>query len=225
MPNRRSTIFAIVKEISGTNSPLFSSISMKNIQKEIYSFIHERMTTTYSGEIFCYSGQKIPSYNENPIWLISINLYKMNQLTNNFCLSIAIIENNTLIQGCVYDYRLNNLYYAEKKKGAFLNGQPIYRDELIRLKEAEIRIHSSFLQKEQPLNPSYQRVRMAELPTALETCSVAEGDADIFMTMNQIPHEFAAASLIAKEAGVDVMTLEGQELCWNKVSSVWCGVV
>lgn len=215
----------MVKEISGTNSPLLSSISMKNIQKEIYSFIHERMTTTYSGEIFCYSGQKIPSYNENPIWLISIHLYKMNQLTNNFCLSIAIIENNTLIQGCVYDNRLNNIYYAEKEKGAFLNGQPIYRDELMRLREAEIRMDSSFLRREQPLNPSYQRVRMAELPTALEICTVAEGNTDIFMAMNQTPNEFAAASLIAKEAGVEVMTLEGQELRWNKASSVWCGAV
>lgn len=215
----------MVKEISGTNSPLLSSISMKNIQKEIYSFIHERMTTTYSGEIFCYSGQKIPTYNENPIWLISIHLYKMNQLTNNFCLSIAIIENNTLIQGCVYDNRLNNIYYAEKEKGAFLNGQPIYRDELMSLKEAEIRIHSLFLRREQPLNPSYQRVRMEVLPTALEMCTVAEGNTDIFIAMNQTPYEFAAASLIAKEAGVEVMTLEGLELRWNKASSVWCGVV
>ncbi|GAF23146.1 hypothetical protein JCM19047_2940 [Bacillus sp. JCM 19047] len=66
---------------------------------------------------------------------------------------------------------------------------------------------------------------MAELPTALEICTVAEGNTDIFMAMNQTPNEFAAASLIAKEAGVEVMTLEGQELRWNKASSVWCGVV
>ncbi|WP_054708837.1 inositol monophosphatase family protein [Bacillus sp. JCM 19041] len=93
------------------------------------------------------------------------------------------------------------------------------------LREAEIRIHSSFLRKEQPQNPAYQRVRQTELPTALVICAVAEGNTDIFMATNQTPYEFAAASLIAKEAGIEVMTLEGAELCWDQASSIWCGVV
>lgn len=68
------------------------------------------------------------------------------------------------------------------------------------LREAEIRIQSSFLRKEQPKNPAYQRVRQTELPTALEICGVAEGNTDIFLSLNQTPYEFAAASLIAKKS-------------------------
>ncbi|WP_166740241.1 inositol monophosphatase family protein [Shouchella lehensis] len=194
-------------------------------QLKMYSFLHQSICWSFPFDTICFSYEELPAKMHDSLWLISLEPYEKKQANSAYSLSIAIIENKVLTQGFVYDNLSNNFYYAEKGRGAFLNGQPLCRDELMRLREAEIRMDSSFLRREQPLNPSYQRVRMAELPTALEICTVAEGNTDIFMTMNQTPYEFAAASLIAKEAGVEVMTLEGQELRWNKASSVWCGVV
>ncbi|MFS0785310.1 inositol monophosphatase family protein [Shouchella sp. 1P09AA] len=194
------------------------------IQSKVYTFIRRSVTDNYPSDILCFPHQEVAINAIHSTWLISLNPYYYDTKAS-YVLSILLVKNRLPIHGWVYDDLSSNLFHADKGSGAYVNGKRILRDELMSLREAEIRIHSSFLRKEQPQNPVYQRVRQTELPTALEICAVAEGNADIFLSINQPPYEFAAASLIAKEAGVQVMTLEGKELSFGKNSSVWCGVV
>ena len=42
-----------------------------------------------------------------------------------FCVSIALAKNNEVILGVIYDVLKNELFTAEKGKGAFLNGKKI----------------------------------------------------------------------------------------------------
>ncbi|MFB4212582.1 inositol monophosphatase [Shouchella sp. JSM 1781072] len=194
------------------------------IQSDVYTLILRNVTDSYPYDILCFPHQEVAINDSQSTWFISLNPYYYLSKTS-YVLSILIVKDRLPLHSWVYDNLSSNLFHAEKGGGAYVNGKRIFRDELMSLREAEIRIHSSFLRKEQPQNPTYQRVRQTEQPTALEICGVAEGNSDIFIALNQTPYEFAAASLIAKETGVQVMTLEGKELSLGKNSSVWCGVV
>lgn len=194
------------------------------IQSKVYTFIQRSVTDTYPSDILCFPHQEVALNAIHSTWLISLNPYHYDSKAS-YVLSILIVKDRLPVHGWVFDNLSSNLLHAEKGRGTYLNGKRIFRDELMSLREAEIRIHSSFLRMLQPKNPAYQRIRQVELPTALEICKVAEGNSDIFIALNQTPYEFAAASLIAKEAGVEIMTLEGEELCCSKSSSIWCGMV
>ncbi|KQL55784.1 MULTISPECIES: inositol monophosphatase family protein [Bacillaceae] len=220
---RQQFVSKLINEVISTISKTNKAKST-TIQSKVYTFIQRSVTDTYPSDILCFPHQEVAINAIHPTWLISLNPYYYGSKASSV-LSILIVKDRMPIHGWVYDNLSSNLFHAEKGCGAYLNGKRIFRNELMSLREAEIRIHSSFLRKSQPQNPAYQRVRKTELPTALEICAVAEGNADIFLSINQTPYEFAAASLIAKEAGVEVMTLEGEELSWGKSSSVWCGMV
>ncbi|GIN05983.1 hypothetical protein J1TS1_01280 [Shouchella clausii] len=93
------------------------------------------------------------------------------------------------------------------------------------LNEAVLRIKADYLHESNKRVPANKRVGVADQSTALEICRVAEGKTDLFMAMSESPHAFAAASLIAEEAGVRLMTVEGKPLRWYKESSFWVGVI
>ncbi|WP_099302777.1 inositol monophosphatase family protein [Bacillus sp. Marseille-P3800] len=223
-------MFSRKQFVSKLINDVISTISKSNkenantIQSKVYTLIQRSVVENYTSDILCFPHQEVAINDSQSTWLISLNLDHYESIVF-YVLSILIVKDRMPIHGWVYDNLSNNLFHAEKGRGTYLNGKRIFRDELMSLREAEIRISSSFLRKEQPENPVYQRVRQTELPIALEICAVAEGNADIFIALNQTPYEFAAASLIAKEAGVEVMTLEGEELSWGKSLSVWCGMV
>lgn len=223
MLSRQQFVSTLINEVISTISKT-NKAKATTIQSKVYTFIQRSVVHTYPSDILCFPDQEVAENAIHSTWLISLKPYYYNSKAS-YVLCIVIVKDRMPIHSWVYDNLSRNLLYAEKGSGAHLNGKRIFRDELMSLREAEVRIHPSFLRKEQPKNPAYQRVRRAELPTALEICKVVEGNSDIFIALNQTPYQFAAASLIAKEAGVEVMTLEGEELCWYKSSSVWCGMV
>ncbi|MBM7839099.1 myo-inositol-1(or 4)-monophosphatase [Alkalihalobacillus xiaoxiensis] len=220
---RQQFVSKLITEVNSTISKT-NKAKFTTIQSKVYTFIQRSVTDTYPSDILCFPHQEVTSNAIHPPWLISLNPYHYDSKAS-YVLSILIVKDRLPVHGWVFDNLSSNLLHAEKGGGAYVNGKRIFRDELMSLREAEMRIHSSFLRKSQPQNPAYQRVRQTELPTSLEICGVAEGNTDIFLSINQTPYEFAAASLIAKEAGVEVMTLEGEELSWSKSSSIWCGMV
>ncbi|WP_144557899.1 inositol monophosphatase family protein [Shouchella miscanthi] len=220
---RQQFVSNLMNEVNSTISNTIKANTI-TLQSEVYTLIQRIVTDAYPSDILCFPHQEVALNAIHPTWLLSLNPYHYDSKAA-YVLSILIVKDRLPIHGWVYDNLSSNLLHAEMGRGTYLNGKRVFRDELMSLREAEIRIHSSFLRHSQPQNPAYQRVRQAKLPTALEICGVAEGNTDIFLSINQTPYEFAAASLIAKEAGVEVMTLEGEELSWGENSSVWCGMV
>ncbi len=162
------------------NSTISNTIKANTItlQSEVYTLIQRIVTDAYPSDILCFPHQEVALNAIHPTWLLSLNPYYYGSKAS-YVLSILIVKDRMPIHGWVYDNLSSKLFHAEKGCGAYLNGKRIFRQELMSLREAEIRIHSSFLRKEQPQHPAYQRVRMAEQPTALEICKVAEGNTDI----------------------------------------------
>ena len=141
--------------------------------------------------------------------------------------SVAYVENGIPLAGAVYDPYLDELFTAEKGKGAFLNGQPIHVSER-KLREATVIFGAS------PYDPAladrtFRILRKlyenaADLrntgSAALDICYVASGKADIFFELLLCPWDYAAAGLILEEAGGVIRNCEGGEVSLTGKSSV-----
>ena len=134
-----------------------------------------------------------------------------------FCVSIGVMLDNEVITGIVYDPTRQELFSAEKGKGAFLNGERISVSGR-RLVERSL-ISTGFaydveekfdnLKSFQTMLKSAQAVRRAG-SAAIDLCYVACGRFDGFWELGLNPWDTAAGHLMAAESGGRVSTISGQ---------------
>ncbi len=145
-------------------------------------------------------------------------------------ISVGLAKDREIVLGVVMDPDLDNIYYAEKGKGAFLNGEPIsvsdcdmahslvlfgtcpYEHELA---------HRTFELTEKVFYDCLEVRRAGS--AALDICYVAAGKADLFFELILRPWDWAGATLILKEAGGICTTCDGDELDASKIRSYACG--
>mgnify|MGYP006144961269 CR=1 FL=1 len=133
------------------------------------------------------------------------------------CVSIGIEKDGKMIMGAVYNPFMNEFYFAEKGKGATLNGRPIT------VSNKDSILHSclvtgfpyQYLDSENgPLQVFEKLVRKA-IPVrrlgsaALDLCWTAAGRFDGFYEHKLQPWDSAAGFLIVEEAGGKVTDLKG----------------
>jgi myo-inositol-1(or 4)-monophosphatase len=135
------------------------------------------------------------------------------------CVSIAVEYNGEIILACVYNPHLNELFFAEKGKGATLNDKPIHvstQTETIKaclvtgfpytyinLPNGPLEIFERFIRKGVPV----RRLGSA----AIDLCWVAAGRFDGFYEHKLEAWDSAAGYLIVEEAGGKVTDLEGNK--------------
>jgi len=135
----------------------------------------------------------------------------------NCCVSVALVEKEEPILGVVYSPWRGELYTAQKGKGAFCNGKPIhvskrpfeqgllftamstYRKELA--KSCSDIIYDLYMECN-----DVRRTGSA----AVEICLMAAGFAELYFEMRLMPWDYAAASLILREAGGAMCGFNGQ---------------
>ena len=145
-------------------------------------------------------------------------------------ISVGLAKDREMIMGVVLDPDLNNVFYAEKGKGAFLNGKPIHTSDCSLDKslvlfgtcpyEHEL-AHKTFELTEKIFYKAVEVRRGGS--AALDICYVASGKADLYYEMILRPWDWAGASLILSEAGGRATTFEKQKLNANKITSFVCG--
>ena len=154
---------------------------------------------------------KLPA--KGSCWLVS----PMDGLVNfahgipQFAVSVAIYESGKILSGVIYNPAQDNLYFAEKGKGAFKEG---YRNhERLRvsarkdLSEALIGTLVSYVQSADEYQQVQQKIVKAcdniriSGSCALDLASVAAGKLDAHVSLNNKLADFAAGLLIVKEAG------------------------
>lgn len=143
--------------------------------------------------------------------------------------SIAYAEHGVQKAGVVYDPYLDELFYAEDGKGAFLNGEPIsvsgraLRDSIVLFGISPY--YEGYGEKSfRILRRLYENacdVRNSG-SAALDICYVASAKADVFFELKLSPWDYAAAGLILKEAGGVIKNCEGGEISLIKGGSVLC---
>lgn len=145
-------------------------------------------------------------------------------------ISVGLAKDKQLFIGVVFDPDLNNIYYAEKGKGAYLNGKKIFvsncdmSGSLVLFGtcpyEHEL-AHETFLLTEKVFYKSLEVRRGGS--AALDICYVASGKADLFYELILRPWDWAGATLILEEAGGVATTVNGSALDANEVKSYLCG--
>lgn len=145
-------------------------------------------------------------------------------------ISVGLAKDKELIIGVVLDPDLNNIYYAEKGKGAYLNGKQIHvsdcdiENSLVLFGtcpyEHEL-AHKTFQLTEKIFYKAIEVRRCGS--AALDICYVASGKADLYYEMILRPWDWAGASVILKEAGGLAFTFEKEDLSADKITSFVCG--
>jgi len=145
-----------------------------------------------------------------------------------FCVSIALEYKGEVIIGVVYDPNLDELFYAEKGKGAFLNGKKISVSKTDKLIKSMLATGFPYNVKENPDNcvehfvnflMEAQAIRRLG-SAALDLVYVACGRLDGFWEVDLNPWDVAAGKIIIEEAGGMITDFYG-----NKFSIYTKGVV
>jgi myo-inositol-1(or 4)-monophosphatase len=126
-----------------------------------------------------------------------------------FSISIALLHKNKIILGLVYDPMHNEMFHAERNKGAYLNNRPIKVNNVSTLDNSLLGTGFPFKYKkylspymrcfeELFLNCSGTR-RMGS--AAIDLSYVAMGRFEGFWELGLSPWDIAAGAIIIKEAG------------------------
>lgn len=134
-----------------------------------------------------------------------------------FCISIGFEDDGKLVFGLVYNPINNELFIAERGKGAFLNERKITCSKVASLSESLLATgfppdtrHAklSNMREFQTLTDLCHGVRR-DGSAALDLCFVAAGRLDGFWEFKLSPWDLAAGIIIIEEAGGKVTSPEG----------------
>jgi myo-inositol-1(or 4)-monophosphatase len=136
------------------------------------------------------------------------------------CVSIGFEHDGKMLMGGVYDPFRNELFFAEKGKGAFLNDKPIRVSKTKTLEHAllstgfpyDIREHADeYLTTFKEFLLATQGIRRAGA-AALDLCYVACGRFDAYYEKNLQAWDKAAGMLIVEEAGGKITNYDDKPL-------------
>jgi myo-inositol-1(or 4)-monophosphatase len=137
-----------------------------------------------------------------------------------FCTSLALELEGEIILGAIYDPLLDELFTAQKGKGAFLNKERISVSQTDQLTHALICTGFPYDLRESPENNldhfhnfiMEARALRRDGSAALDLCYVAAGRFDGFWELKLYAWDVAAGKLIIEEAGGTVTDFRGGPL-------------
>ncbi|MBI3164309.1 MAG: inositol monophosphatase [Anaerolineales bacterium] len=136
-----------------------------------------------------------------------------------FCVSIGFASNERLTLGVVYDPMRDELFSAEKGKGAFLNGKRINVSNTTELQKSLLVTGFPYDTWDTDLDNFKYFERLAKKTqgvrrlgsAALDACYVGAGRFDGFWEFKLKAWDVAAGGLIASEAGAKVTAIDGRD--------------
>lgn len=136
-----------------------------------------------------------------------------------FSVSIAYASRGILVLGAVYDPLRNEMFSAERGKGAHLNGKRLQPSSVTELRRSLLVTGFPYDTWDTPRDNFANFVRLAKLTqgvrrlgsAALDLAYVAAGRMDGFWELSLSPWDVAAGGLICEEAGARVTNIMGGE--------------
>jgi len=129
-----------------------------------------------------------------------------------WCISIGLVYKNEVIVAVIYDPVKKELFYAEKNKGAYLNGIKLKVSEKKGISSAVISLERTRSAKERAAR-NYKSLAMVATTrmlgsTCLELCYLAAGREDAMVGIELLPWDRGTGLLIAEEAGAKVVHID-----------------
>ena len=184
---------------------------------KVQEFLQDKLSKLLpESSFFCEEGD-VKDLSKDYIWIID----PIDGTTNyarhiSVCaISVALEYKGEIIIGIVYNPYQNALYTAEKGKGSYLNGKRIHVSDK-GFNECVVYTAFSAYDKTQSnktfefckeLFPHINDLRRTG-SAAFEICSIGAGRGDIFFEMKLQVWDYAAASLVLKEAGGYISSLD-----------------
>ncbi len=142
-------------------------------------------------------------------------------------ISVGLALDGEMYLGVVYNPYLDEMFWAEKGKGAYRNGHPIrvsdqrIADGIVLFGTAPYYpqlVDKSFAMARYFFDHSLDIRRSGS--AAIDLCSIAAGRGELFFEAKLSPWDFAAGSLIVEEAGGCCVTFDNEKLQLGRSSSV-----
>jgi len=135
------------------------------------------------------------------------------------CVSIGIEKDGEMLLGAVYNPHANELFFAEKGKGATLNELPIHVSSETDVYKACVATGFPYTYLDEPNGPMdvLNKLVRKGIPVrrlgsaAIDLCWVAAGRFDVFYEHKLEPWDSAAGYLIVQEAGGIVTNIRGEK--------------
>lgn len=210
-----------VKEKSETDFALLADTAIEDyILEEINkSFPSDSILSEEAGEML-----KQPDY----LWIIDPldGTANFKAQIPYFCSTIALQHKGELIAGGVFDPIKNIMFFAEKGKGAFMNGERIHVSSTSIMRKFLISYSTSNHKSQEVIEKGSKlfhkfltecRAIRLQGSSILDLCGVATGTFDGLVKVGASYWDFAAGCLIVQEAGGRATALSGGD--WNMNSS------
>jgi myo-inositol-1(or 4)-monophosphatase len=185
--------------------------------------LREELTTARPGySFFGEEGGKHEGTDKTHTWVVDPLDGTSNFLHGipHFAISIALEREDTVVAGLIYNPITDDLFTAERGKGAFLNDTRLRVAARRRLADAviacglphlgrgDLALGAKEIAAMQPQVAGLRRFGSA----ALDLCWVAAGRLDGYWERNLSPWDIAAGLIIVREAGGFVTDLDGKEM-------------
>lgn len=146
-----------------------------------------------------------------------------------YALSIAVMKEEQIVYGLIYNYCSKDTFYALKSSGAFMNGRPIRVDMGTPIKDNRLVLSRPFGWKEAELYMecimNTKRIRMTGCPS-LDVASVASGTFNGYIDYHPSKgliktHDILAGQIILEESGGLLLDEKGEllKLCLDLEST------
>ena len=181
-----------------------------SVDKAVQAYLAEALRALLPGSAFIGEEQENDALTDAPTWIIDPVDGTTNLIHDyrHSAVSIALAESGAPVLGAVYQPYADELFFAEKGRGATLNGQPIHVADTP-FENALVGFGTS------PYNEELAEVSMQLALTCLRRCAdvrrtgsaaldlayVACGRMDAFFELILRPWDYAAGSLLVTEAG------------------------
>ncbi len=201
---------------------------LTNVDLQVEEKIKRIIKDSFPNHGFYGEEQGLEKGNSKHVWYIDPISSTSNYIHSfpHFAASIALEKNGTFILSAVYDPMMDELFYAQKGRGAFLNNKRINVSSVSELSNALvfIGIHKrgdikpDFRHFEKLYNIASEVRRIGS--TSLQMCYVACGRAEAHINNHSDIFAIPAGKVILEEAGGVLTDFEGSPWTLNSKTIV-----
>ena len=230
-------------QIAGTAGNYFSALTLSeidrkeghanfvtNIDREVEEYLQQALLSLLPGSQIIGEEKENSALSDAPTWIVDPVDGTTNLIHDYRCsaVSIALCENRKPVIGLIWQPYMQEMFYAEAGRGAFMNGAPIHVSEnpfdraLVAFGTSPY--HTDLAEKSMELALAYLHtcadVRRSG-SAAIDLAYLACGRHDAFFELNLKPWDYAAGSLIVREAGgVVSMPLDPGEIRYDRSTAI-----
>lgn len=195
----------------------------------VQNFLTAELAALLPGCGFFCEEEDMQSFEEEYIWIIDPidGTANFSRHIEDCCISVALARRGELQLGVVWSPWRNELYSAQRGKGAFLNGRQIKVSQRSFEQGLFCTAMSTYCKDwAKSCSDIIFEIYMQSNDTrrfgsaALELCMLASGRIELYFEMRLQPWDYSAGMLILSEAGGSILSFDGKAPALNRQSLV-----